>query len=175
MSAPPILFHLKVVARICLALGAAAAAVLLAVLNAAIGGGSGESYGDIIRMHSLTHAHLGKAMLVAGLLLVAVTALMTALIGYYSSYRVAGPLYRFGQNLRLAAGDQHAPLAGLRRGDALGEQAAAIDGAVARLRHHHEALGAAAADAAQACAAGDSVRYGAALARLNELDALARL
>lgn len=167
---PPILFHLKLVVRIGLAVGALAALVLLAMLTL-ISGDSGEVYGDIIRRHSLTRQHLNQAMLVAGLLLVAVTAIITSLIGYYSTYRVSGPLYRFGQNLRLATFDEQAPLAALRRGDALSEQAAGVRAAVTGLRAHVAQRDAAAAAAAQALAAGERARYAAAVARLKELDA----
>lgn len=171
---PAILFHLKLVTRISLAIGVLAAAVLLGMLFL-ISGGQGQSYGELIRMHSLTRAHLNTAMLVAGLVLVTVTAVITCAIGYYSGYRVAGPLYRFGQNLRLAGDDAHAPLVALRRGDALTEQASGVRQAVATLRAHRAASVAAAREAALAVAAGDAARYAAALARLKELDAQASL
>lgn len=173
-QAPAILFQLKLVTRISLAIGLLAALVLLGMLFL-ISGGQGQTYGELIRMHSLTRVHLNTAMLVAGLLLVTVAAVITSVIAWYSSYRVAGPLYRFGQNLRLAGDDGHAPLVGLRRGDALTEQALAVRQAVATLRAHHAAGTAAAREAALAVAAGDAVRYAKALARLKELDAQASL
>ncbi|MES2149426.1 MAG: hypothetical protein V4508_06495 [Pseudomonadota bacterium] len=175
MGQPPlILFHLKLVAKISLAVGALAALVLLAVLRL-ISGPTGETYGAIVHLHSLTREHLGLAMLLAGLLLVAASAVMTWLIAYYSSFRVAGPLYRFGQNLDLARmGSAGAPL-GLRRGDPLGRQARAVERAIATVRAHHDALASASADAAQAAAAADPARYAGALARLKALDARVRL
>lgn len=171
---PAILFHLKLVVKISLAVGALAAAVLLAMLTL-ISGDGGHTYGELIRMHSLTREHLNTAMLAAGLVLVAITAAITSLIGYYSTYRVSGPLYRFGQNLRLATYDEQAPLVALRRGDALTEQSAGVRQAVTALRAHHAALGAAAREASAALAVNDSQRYAAAVARLKELDAQAGL
>jgi hypothetical protein len=166
--------HLKLVAKASLVVGAVAVLVLLVVLEQ-ITGPAGESYGAIIRAHSITRAHLGHALLVAGLLLLALTGVITWIIAYYSSLRVAGPLYRFSQNLKLASNDdQSAPLA-LRRGDALRRQAAQIEAAVSGVRAHKAALRAAAAAAADALERGDAHAYGAALARLNEIDAQAQL
>jgi hypothetical protein len=147
------------------------AVLVLVGMLTMISGDSGEVYGDIIRRHSLTRQHLYPAMLVSGLLLVAVSALITSLIGYYSTYRVVGPLYRFGQNLRLATFDEHAPLVALRRGDALTEQSSGVRQAITRLRAHYSEQDGAAAAAAQALAAGDRARYAGAVARLKDLDA----
>ncbi len=166
---PMVFFHLKLVAKISLAVGALAVLVLLAVLTL-ITGDSGESYGAIIRSHNLTRQGLGAAMLVAGLLLVAITGLITWFIVLYSSFRVAGPLYRFSQNLKLARTSDTSALLELRQGDALPQQAADIKQAVSTLRQHHAAVKIAAADAGSALVAGDAAQYAAAIARLNVLD-----
>lgn len=171
---PMVFFHLKLVAKISLAVGALAVLVLLAVLTL-ITGDSGESYGAIIRSHSLTRQELGVAMLVAGLLLVAITGVITWLIVLYSSFRVAGPLYRFSQNLKLARASDASALIELRQGDALATQAAHIKQAVATLRQHHTALKIAAAEAASALAAGHGAAYADAVARLKVLDEKVRL
>jgi hypothetical protein len=171
---PLVMFHLKLVANISLAVGALAVLVLLAVLTL-ITGATGQSYGAIIRAHSLTRQHLGAAMLVAGLLLVALSGAITWLTAYYSSFRVAGPLYRFSQNLKLVrGGDARAPL-GLRRGDALARQAEDIEQAIAGVRGHYASLRATAAAAVAALAAGDAARYAAALEQLNDIDAKVQL
>lgn len=174
VTAPPIFFHLKLVARISLALGVIAALVLLAMLNL-ITGESGESYGAIIRSHSLTRRHLGAAMLAAGLLLLAFTALVTCLIVLYSSFRVAGPLYRFGQNLQLASASDHTALVELRRADPLSAHADGVKQAVAAVRAHYAGMNGACARAAQALAAGDACAYAEAVARLKQADAHVRL
>lgn len=171
---PPIFFHLKLVAKVSLLVGLLAALVLLAVLTL-ITGATGESYGAIIRLHSLTRQHLGPAMLVAGLVLIAFTGAITCLIVYYTSFRVAGPLHRFSQNLKLARIGNRAPPLALRSGDPLAPQAAAIEQALAVLRAHGAALEQAGAAAAAALAAHDAPAYEAALARLKGLDAEVRL
>jgi hypothetical protein len=171
---PLILFHFKLVARISIAVSVVAVLVLLAVLGMA-GGGHQISYGAIIRQHNLTRQYLGVAMLVAGLLLVALSGTVTWLIVYYSSVRVAGPLHRFAQNLRLArAGDLASPLR-VRRGDALASHADMVEQAIVSLRSHYVVLEAARAAAAQAAAAGDAPAYAVAVARLKEYDARIRL
>lgn len=170
MSATVILFHLKLVSKVSLAIGVVASLVLLGVLTLITGEG-GQSYGTIIASHSLTRRHLGAAMVAAGLLLVAFTCLITCLIIYYSSFRVAGPLYRFGQNLRLASSSDSSALLELRSGDALVRHADGVKQAVGALREHYLQVDVTAHAAAAAAAAGDSAGYAAALARLKELDA----
>lgn len=166
---PMIFFHLKLVAKISVAVGTLAVLALLAVLTLITGDG-GESYGAIIRSHSLTRQHLGAAMLVAGLLLVAITGFITWLIVLYSSFRVAGPLYRFSQNLKLAGASDSIELIELRAGDALSKQADGIKQAVATLRRHRVELNQAFDQASSALATGNAAQYAEAVARLNELD-----
>ena len=170
MSSTVILFHLKLVSKVSLAIGVAASLVLLGVLTLITGEG-GQSYGTIIASHSLTRRHLGAAMAAAGLLLVAFTCIVTCLIIFYSSFRVAGPLYRFGQNLRLASSSDSSALIELRSGDALVRHADGVKHAVGALRGHYLKMELAARAAAAAVAAGDSAGYAAAQARLEELDA----
>jgi hypothetical protein len=171
---PLVMFHLKLVAKISLAVGVLAVLVLVTVLTL-VAGPAGESYGEIIRAHSMTRQHLGAVMLAAGPVLVALTGVITWLIVCYSSLRVAGPLYRFGQNLKLVRGDAASVPLALRRGDALESQAARIGQAVAAVRAHHARLRSAAAAAAAALERGDAAGYEAALERLKDIDAQAVL
>lgn len=170
VNEPIIFLHLKLVAKISLAVGALAILVLIVVLTL-ITGDSGESYGAIIRSHSLTRQHLGSAMLVAGLLLVAITGFITWLIVLYSKFRVDGPLYRFSQNLKLAIASDTIELIELRKGDAMSKHAAAIKQAVSTMRQHHAEIRIAAAAAASALTEGNAAQYADAIARLRVLDA----
>jgi hypothetical protein len=167
---PIIFFHFKLIAKVSAAVSMLAILVLMATL-VTISGESGGTYGEIIRGRSLTREHLGVAMLVAGLLLVAVTGVITSLIVFYSSFRVAGPLYRFSQNLKLARSGDFSPPQGLRKGDALSRQAAAIEQAIGAVREHYGALEEARSSAMAALDCDDAEGYAAALARLRELDA----
>ncbi len=171
---PLIFFHLKLVAKVGVAVAALAALALVMVVLL-ITNGAGDSYDAVIRSNSLTREHLGIAMLVAGLVLVVVAGLITWLIALYSSFRVAGPLYRFSQNLKLANTRDAVELTALRRGDALTAQAAGIQQAVAALHQHQADLDAAVKDAANALSTGRAEQYAAALARLKMLDDKVRL
>lgn len=171
---PLIFLHLKLVAKIGVAVATLAALALVTVVLL-ITNGAGDSYDAIIRSNSLTRQHLGMAMLVAGLALVVVAGLITWLIVLYTSFRVAGPLYRFSQNLKLANTRDAVELTALRKGDALTAQAAGIQQAVATLRQHQADLEAAAKDAASALSAGRAGQYADALARLKMLDDKVRL
>ena len=171
---PLILFHLKLVAKVGVAVSALAALALVVVVLL-VTNGAGDSYDAIIRANSLTRAHLGTAMLVAGLVVVVIAGLITWLIALYTSFRVAGPLYRFSQNLKLANTRGAVELTALRRGDALTAQAAGIQQAVAVLHQHQAELDAAAKDAASALSTGHAEQYADALARLKRLDDKVRL
>lgn len=171
---PLIFFHLKLVAKISLAVGAVAIVSLLISLTL-ISGPSGDSYAAIIRNNSITRAHLDPVMLLIGLMLVAVAGVITWMITLYSSFRIAGPLYRFSQNLKLASTSDSANLIELREGDKLMQQAAQIKLAVATLREHIAEVEKAAEETASALEKGDAQAYADAVARLKALDEKVRV
>jgi hypothetical protein len=166
---PLIFFHLKLVAKISLGVGAVAVLSLLLSL-ALISGQDTESYAAIIRSNSITRANLGPTMLVIGLMLVAVAGVITWMIALYSSFRIAGPLYRFSRNLKLASTSDSADLIELRKGDRLREQAGHIKHAVSTLREHYAAVEQAAKEASAALEQGDAQGYAEAVTRLKALD-----
>lgn len=168
VAAPSIFFHLRLIAKISLAVALSATLALVAGLTLA--GAGGGSYAALIRSHSLTREYLGAAMLLAGLMLIAIAGVATWMIALYSSHRIAGPLYRFSQNLKLAAASDAAPMLELRKGDALLAQAANVS-----LREHYGAVRAASAQALAALAASDAVNYAEAVKRLKALDDQVRI
>jgi len=99
-------------------------ALLIALLSAFVLGGliyflsgdTGSSYTDMIKAQQLSRAQLLPALWVAGLFLFSLVALITGFIALYSSFRVAGPLYRFARNLSLS--EKHS-IVGIREGDCL--------------------------------------------------------
>lgn len=171
---PLIFFHLRLIAKISLAVAALAALALCALL-ALIGADAGDSYGAVIRSRSLTREYLDVAILVAGLMLIAATAIVTWLIVLYSSHRIAGPLYRFSQNLKLAIASDSMQLIDLRQGDSLVQQAAGVKLAVSTLREHYLAVKTASDQAFAALGAGNAEHYVEAIARLNALDDKVRI
>jgi hypothetical protein len=171
---PLIFFHLKLVAKISLGVGAVAVLSLLISLML-VSGQADDSYAAIIRSNSITRANLGKAMLLIGLMLVAVAGVITWLITLYSSFRIVGPLYRFSQNLKLASASDFQNLIDLRQGDRLLEQQEHIKQAVAALRGHYAAVEQSANDASAALEQGDDASYAEAVARLKALDEKVRV
>lgn len=163
------LYHLKLVAKVGLMTGALASLILLITLTL-ITDKAGDSYGYIIQSHALTRQYLGPAMVIAGLVLVSFSGLLTWIISLYSSFRVAGPLYRFSRNFKQAMISDSAELTGIRKGDCLQEQVQAIKQAVLALRDQRRAIRDATEEAVDALEAGDAARYMTAAARLKGLD-----
>lgn len=58
-----------------------------------------SSYSGFINSQTITRHNLQIVLVIASIFLLSVTALITWLICLYSSFKVAGPLYRFTQNL----------------------------------------------------------------------------
>ena len=131
--------HLSMVARIALGTAVAAALVLGLVLLLAVDH-SGTTYAELVQAHSITRRNLGPAFLVGGLVLAVVVALSTWLICLYSSFRVAGPLYRFTRNLEQASAGGK-PL-DIRRDDCLQDLSTELKGSLEHLQaQHHELEG----------------------------------
>ncbi|MDO8787238.1 MAG: hypothetical protein Q7J42_04105 [Sulfuritalea sp.] len=136
---PPVLFHVKWVARIALSVGVVAVVgAPLAIFLATNENGGG--YARIVVSHSLTQQSLGPLMLIFGLLLVVVAAIATWSIALYSSFRIAGPLFRFSQNLRDVIENPFAVPMAIRQTDMLQREWTDFDASQARLREHYASL-----------------------------------
>lgn len=169
---PVIFFHLKWVAKIALGVGILAIAGLLLVLFF-ITDDRGAEYGRIILNHSLTELSLAPAILVFGLSMVSLAGMLTWLISLYSSFRIAGPLYRFSQNLKNALAHPSAPLQAIRTGDLLQAEWRAVDAGMTRLSEHYADLALALGEAEQALSSAEDDRLSTmrgALARLQEVE-----
>lgn len=173
---PPVFFHLKLVARIALHVGAVACAGLLLTLFL-ITYEEGGRYEEVIVAYSLTARNLGFALLVFGLAIVASAGITTWLISLYSSFRIAGPLYRLSRNLEMEI--ERGPVAPvpIRKTDQLQREWREFDASVAALRGHYD-------DMRQALDGHKSPQTGAGdpltplhetVARLKEIDRRVRL
>lgn len=174
---PQIFFHLKLVAKITLLVGAAACAGLILALML-ISHQSGSSYAETIRSYSLTREHLGAALLVAGLFLVAFAAVITWLISLYSSFRIAGPLFRFSRNLEMSITQGPATLVPIRKRDSLQKEHGQLELSMHSLQAHYGALREAAGRAVAILESGDRHGYpetASAIAKLKDLDSRVRL
>ncbi len=174
---PQIFFHLKLVGKITLLVGAAACGGLLLMLMS-ISHQSGSSYAETIHSFSLTREHLGAALLVAGFFLVAFAAVIAWLITLYSSFRIAGPLFRFSRNLEMSIAPGPTTLVPIRKGDSLQEEYGHLEQSIHTLQAHYGALREAAGRAAAILESGDKHSYPeavSAIAKLKELDSHVRL
>lgn len=167
---PLISHHHKLVAKIGLSIGVLSCAALLVTLKFITNEG-GESYSAIILSKTLTREQLGPAMLVAGLVLATISGLITWILTLYSTFRVAGPLYRFTRNLKLATENvSPVELITIRKDDTMHDQAKAIKQAICGLRDHYATMKDATHEASSALAAGDAAQYADAVAHLRSLD-----
>lgn len=167
-------FHLKLVAKIALAAGMTAVLCLLVSL-VFVTGTNGDSYPAIIRNNSITREEIGVLMLFSGLALVSLIGALTWLIALYSSFRIAGPLYRFTCNFKTAIANDRSGLIGLRDGDSLRKQEMHITQAVAAARAHYAAIDRTSRQAAAALERGDADAYAEAISHLKALDAKIRI
>lgn len=136
---PEMLLHLRWVARISLWIGGCAALGLSIVLYL-LTNTTGQDYGGLIQAYSQAQYRLGPAMLIGGLFLLAFTALLTGVIALYSSFRVAGPLFRLSRNLESAISQGPVKPVSIRDTDDLHQEAALLEQALGNLASHYESL-----------------------------------
>lgn len=168
----PMFFHLKMVAKIALSVGALSCAGLLAVLMLLADETSG-TYGQLIGERSLAFRNLGPALLVCGLALTALACVVTWLVALYSSFRIAGPLYRFARNLEMEIEQGPVDPVAIRRGDQLQREWQEVKASAASLRRHFDELREAVAQTERSLHAGvasDQAALGQAVARLKEIE-----
>ncbi len=169
---PPILVHVQLVGRIALLTGAAALLGLLGII-AWVSSHDPRNYQEIIGAYLRAEERLGLVTLVFGCFAAAFAGVTTWLIALYSSFRIAGPLYRFARNLEVELARGPVVPGPIRRGDALQAEARAFEQAVAALRGHYQNLRHALSDVErelQATDGADGARLAAALHRLREID-----
>lgn len=138
----------------------------------------GTDYAHIISNHSLTRQSLEPAILVFGLVMVALASITTWIIALYSSFRITGPLFAFSQNLKGIIENAFTVPMAIRRTDMLQREWHEFDASQATLRDHYGCLREALAQCEQTLRAGaelDTVSLRQALARLQEVERRAQL
>ena len=136
---PEILFHLRWVAKIALWVGTVATVGLGAMLYV-LTDTTGESYGALIKSHSIVQYRLGPALLIGGFFLVSFSAILTWLITLYSSFRIAGPLFRLSHNLDISIDLGPVKPIPIRNSDRLQQEAAMLKEGLAALSSHYGGL-----------------------------------
>jgi len=169
---PLLVFRLNLVGKVALMVGAVACAGLVLVLLF-ITDKSGTSYGEIVRSNNFTRNSLGPAMLVAGLILVAFTAVITWIVSLYSSFRIAGPLFRFARNLEAMMEKGPSAPVPIRRKDRLQLEGEQLARSIASLQAHYAEMRAVAGHAVVLLASNDNgtnEMLPAEIAKLKEFD-----
>lgn len=129
--------HLKLVTKVAIFTGLCASVMLL-ILLFIISEESQGSYLQIIQAHAITRQQLGSSMLIAVLLLLGIISISVAVISVFSSFRIAGPLYRITQNLQAALSFSHQQ--DIRHDDALQDVAQEVRDSAEHLKQHYKQL-----------------------------------
>ena len=135
----PVPFDVRLVAKIALSVAVASCAGLLLVLFI-VTDDSGTSYGHLIGAIELTREHLKPALLIFGLAMVTFAGITAWAFSLYTSFRVAGPLYRISRNLETAIEFGPVVPVPIRETDQLQREWRQFDASVAALRDQHEEL-----------------------------------
>ncbi len=138
-ESPEMLFHLRWVAKIALSAGVLAATGMVVILFA-LTDRTGASYGELIRSASITRENLGLALLIGGFSLIAFTAVLTWLISLYSSFRIAGPLFRLSRNIEASLTRGPIKPLPIRDSDRLHREADMLEDALGALALHYKEL-----------------------------------
>ena len=145
-TAPELRFHLRWVGKIALAVGLLAAGGLTVTLHV-LTDASGSTYGALIQSHSMTQQQLAPALVVGGLFLLALSGVLTWLISLYSSFRIAGPLYRLALNLEGWVQRGPGQPVPIRKSDGLQDEAKLLESSVKAVAAHYAAIDAVIAQA----------------------------
>ncbi len=142
-----------------------------------IAGSAGGDYLGQIQSLALARKNLPLIMLSGGLLLALGTGLTTWVIVLYSSFRIAGPLYRFSQNLEQGVSQGEVPRVPIRSKDLLQAESLFLQDTVSTLYGHYADLDRVAEQAAAITALNDAApaaELDAAIERLRDLEQQAR-
>lgn len=130
------LYQWHFIAKIALVLAAVTCLGAVLVLHF-ITGDMGQNYADIARYFSSSRKNIGPTMLVAGLILVSFTSLITWMMALYASFYIAGPLFRFARNLETLIEQGPTSLIPTRKTDRLKNEEQQMKRSVEKLQMHY--------------------------------------
>ncbi|WP_210397870.1 hypothetical protein [Motiliproteus sediminis] len=166
MDTTPQFNSLKLVGKISLWFSLVAFIGLTAVVILA--GVPEADYLETLRSLSNTRDRLPLVMLAGGLVLAVGTGVTTWLITLYSTFRVAGPLYRFSRNLESGIRSGKVPQIRIRGNDQLQQECDLLQQSVGQLYAHYRHIDALTVAALNAGKAGDREQTRALLKELGE-------
>lgn len=102
--------HIRIVTKIALITGLSAAIALISIAWWS-SSPDDNSYFQLIQSQSITQKTFGSVFIVTATLLLLFVSLLTWLVAVYSSFRFAGPLYRFRHNFQaILEGNKTTPI-----------------------------------------------------------------
>lgn len=134
-----LLFNWHFIAKIALIIAALSCLGAVLVLHF-ITGSLGESYAEVARYFSLSRKSIGPTLLVAGLILVSFASIITWLIALYTSFYIAGPLFRFSRNFETLIEQGPTSLIPTRKADSLKQEEQQIKRSVTKLQQHYSEM-----------------------------------
>lgn len=140
---PSVIAHFRTVGRISIYTGfimAACLVVTIYYLAGSTGAGEERGYAEIFSAHALTKKHLAPALILSGMILVAITSVITWVIVFYSTYRVAGPLYPLSKSLNDLIVEGPVSVRNRRKTDCLGDEHLRFSGGASRLQFHYDSM-----------------------------------
>ncbi len=123
----------KIVAKISLSICIVTFAILMMVISVVVVDHNG-SYNNFIHAQAISQKNIPFIMAIAGLLLILLSALISWSISLYASFKIAGPLYRFSQNLSHC--HRSDKMLSLRSGDYLQDLSIKIINAAKHIENH---------------------------------------
>lgn len=165
--------QLRLICRISLWFAVLALVALVALFF--IAGTTSSEYLEEISRLSVTRKQLPVLMAIGGLVLAITTALTIWSVALYSSFRVAGPLYRFCLDLEDGIRTGQVPRIRIRQSDYAQDEARHLEASVAALYRHYDELSQALDEAAQRLQTGTHQESRAVLERIRQLSEKVRI
>jgi hypothetical protein len=125
------------IGRVALCISLVSAVLLVVLFAYMIVIHEGDEYLSSFQSLSYTRKMLFPLAAGSGLLIVGFSGIVTWLVGIYSSYRVAGPLFRFTANIEIDIDQKTPPLIRLRSSDTLQRETELLELAVLAVNTHY--------------------------------------
>ena len=133
---PFLLFNWHFVGKIALVVAAISCLAAVLVLHF-ITGSSGQNHAEVIRYFSQSRQGVGQVLLAVGFILISFASIITWLIALYTSFYIAGPLFRFARNFETLSKQGPVALPPIRKTDRLKNEEQQIKLSVDRLQKHY--------------------------------------
>lgn len=160
-------FHLALIAKLALA-SSLITTLGMVLLTLYLAPETGGDYIAQISGYMLSSERLVSSLIFVSLLLIAIVGVTIWAIALYSSFRIAGPIYRLCRNLEQTIQGSNQPHIPLRRADCLQGESMALTAAVEAINDFYRQLEADVDTALMVVTAGETAEVLAALERIRK-------